>query len=104
MQYLLQWSRRLQGLIKPERELNRIELEQSFMRAREKFYSCAGWKGLSLAQKRSIEARFLRVFVVEQHLMPEKNKPSSAGYQAAAPCLFRRLLNLAQLWFQKLRR
>jgi hypothetical protein len=56
------------GIIKPERELNRIRLEQEFMAARDAFYACAGWTELQPSQKASIERIFLRVKVNKEKL------------------------------------
>jgi hypothetical protein len=56
------------GQIKPERELNRIHLEQGFMAARDVFYACAGWANLQPSQKASIKRIFLRVQVNKEKL------------------------------------
>ena len=56
------------GEIRPEKELTRCRLEQSFMDARDNFYRSAGWKSLKPAQKKSIKSIFLSVLVSEENL------------------------------------
>ena len=56
------------GEIKPQRELNRIWLEQEFMAARDAFYACPGWNVLRPSQKASIARIFLRVQVSKEKL------------------------------------
>ncbi len=53
-----------EGEIKPERETSRIMLEREFMGARDRFFNSAGWKGLPLHQRGSVQRIFLDVFVV----------------------------------------
>lgn len=55
------------GGIRPEKEATRRRLEQAFMDARDNFFSCAGWKALPAARKKSIEAIFLTVLVSEEN-------------------------------------
>ena len=57
------------GRIKPERELNRIRLEQEFMGAQDAFYATGGWQALSEAQCWLIQSAFLQVSVCEVKLM-----------------------------------
>ena len=56
------------GQIKPERERNRIALEQTFMAARNDFYRTAGWKKLPHNLKAAIHRAFLLVEVAEARL------------------------------------
>ena len=51
------------GKIKPERESNRIHLEQEFMAARDAFRASAGWIALTPSQRGAIERIFLKVQV-----------------------------------------
>jgi hypothetical protein len=57
-----------QGQIKPEREQNRIKLEQAFMAARDDFYRTSGWKKLPPHLKTAICGVFLLVEVAEDRL------------------------------------
>lgn len=57
-----------QGEIKPEREANRIRLEQDFMAVRERFLDCAGWRALAAFQRGQVVRIFLNVFVDEDKL------------------------------------
>lgn len=57
-----------QGQIKPERERNRIELEQTFMAARNDFYRTSGWKRLSTHLKTSVHRLYLLVAVAKERL------------------------------------
>jgi hypothetical protein len=57
--------------IKPERELNRIRLEQKFMASMAKLRDCAGWNSLSRFQRETAARFFLEVSVAENHLAPE---------------------------------
>jgi len=52
-----------EGMIKPERETNRIRLEQAFMATRQGLYATAGWAALPLSTKESVEQRLLSVRV-----------------------------------------
>ena len=56
------------GKIKPSMEANRISLEGAFMDAREKFFSCDGWKILRPSERRSIQKIVLNVFVAPDNL------------------------------------
>lgn len=56
------------GEIKPERECNRISLEQSFMSRKEKLGDCAGWTSLSSFQRETAARFFLNVSVAEDNL------------------------------------
>ena len=56
------------GEIRPERELTRCRLEQSFMDACHNLYRCSGWKALTAAQKKSIRVIFLTVLVEQANL------------------------------------
>jgi hypothetical protein len=56
------------GVIKPEREINRVRLESEFMAARDKCYASAGWKALPESQRVPIRRIFLKVFVEEENL------------------------------------
>ena len=56
------------GEIRPEKELTRCRLEQSFMDASENFYNSPGWKALTAAQKKSIRTIFLTVSVSDENL------------------------------------
>jgi hypothetical protein len=57
-----------QGQIKPEREQNRIELEQTFTAARNNLYQTTGWKKLSTHLKDAIHRVYLQVAVAEERL------------------------------------
>lgn len=52
------------GTIKPERENNRLRLEQAFMAVKERLYASAGWSALPESARNSVEKRFLQVCVV----------------------------------------
>jgi|SRR5579862_6774855 len=56
------------GEIRPDRELTRRRLEQSYMDACNIFYKCSGWKALTARQKKSIRSIFLSVSVSEENL------------------------------------
>jgi hypothetical protein len=56
------------GLIRPEREANRVRLEQDFMAFRDKFFACTGWQGLLSVQRERIDQRFLTVAVAKENL------------------------------------
>lgn len=56
------------GEIRPERELTRCRLEQSFMDACDNFYRSPGWKALTARQKKSISSVFLSVLVSDENL------------------------------------
>ena len=56
------------GLIRPEREINRVRLEQDFMAFRNRFFACAGWQNLRGPQRERIERQFLTVAVAEENL------------------------------------
>jgi hypothetical protein len=58
------------GEIRPENELTRCRLEQSFMDACDNFYRCDGWKTLSSARKKSLQRIFFTVLVAEENLAP----------------------------------
>ncbi len=55
------------GQIRPEKELNRIKLERTFMVAREQCYASAGWRALTPSQKASAVRIFLTVHVNEEN-------------------------------------
>jgi hypothetical protein len=57
--------------IKPEREFNRIRLEQKFMVSMARLRDCAGWNSLSRFQRETAARFFLEVSVAEDHLAPE---------------------------------
>ncbi len=57
-----------QGKIRPDRELNRIRLEQTFMRARARLYACRGWQRLPCRARQRLEATLLRVEISEDNL------------------------------------
>ncbi len=56
------------GLIRPERELNRVRLEQDFMAFRNRVYACTGWKRLRGLQRERIDREFLAVAVAAENL------------------------------------
>lgn len=56
------------GQIRPDRELNRIALEQSFMRARHALELSTGWQALSPSIKEAVHRTFLTAFVEDTHL------------------------------------
>jgi hypothetical protein len=56
------------GEIRPDRERNRMRLEQAFMAARAAFFACRGWTRLSPAQKGAIQRIFLLVKVNQENL------------------------------------
>ena len=56
------------GEIRPENELTRCRLEQSFMDACDNFFSSPGWKALSASRKKSIRSVFLSVVVADENL------------------------------------
>ena len=58
------------GIIKPDRETNRIRLEREFMAACDKLYASAGWKSLPPFVRNAIQARLLHVSVHEGNLTP----------------------------------
>lgn len=59
------------GDIKPERELNRVMLEQKFMASMAKLRCCAGWNSLSRFHRETAAQFFLEVSVAEDHLAAE---------------------------------
>jgi hypothetical protein len=58
------------GIIKPDRETNRIRLEREFMAGCDRLYASAGWKALPPSVHNPIQARLLHVSVHEGNLMP----------------------------------
>jgi hypothetical protein len=58
------------GIIKPDRETNRIRLEREFMAACDKLYAAAGWKALPPFVRHPIQTHLLHVSVHEENLMP----------------------------------
>ena len=56
------------GVIKPEREPNRMKLEREFMATRASFWATSGWNRLPAHIKGTIQRTFLRVFVAEDNL------------------------------------
>jgi hypothetical protein len=60
------------GIIKAERETNRICLERMFMAARDELYACAGWKALSPFVCAPIEGSLLHVSVHESNLVADE--------------------------------
>jgi hypothetical protein len=56
------------GQIKPDRERNRIRLEREFLAARDRFYACRGYEGMSESKRRAIERIWLTVLVTEENL------------------------------------
>ena len=56
------------GTIKPERERNRIALEQTFMIARDRLSASRGWKRLPSVVRQRLERTLLRVEVKEENL------------------------------------
>jgi hypothetical protein len=56
------------GEIKPERELNRIALEQGLMHAQNRLKVSGGWRGLPASMKETVERIFLRVFGEDENL------------------------------------
>jgi len=56
------------GKIKASKEANRISLEHAFMDAREKLFSCDGWGGLHILERRAIQKIFLNVFIAPDNL------------------------------------
>jgi len=56
------------GMIKPEREGNRIRLEQAFMAAREALYAAPGWVALPAPTRDSVREKFLSVHVAADSL------------------------------------
>jgi hypothetical protein len=56
------------GEIKPQREHNRIRLEQHFMAKKEQLTGCAGWSSLSRFQRETAARFFLEVSVTENNL------------------------------------
>ena len=56
--------------VEPERELDRIMLEQKFMASMGKLRYCAGWNSLSRFQRETATRFFLEVAVAENHLAP----------------------------------
>ena len=57
-----------EGLIRPEREVNRVRLEQDFMSFRNRFFACAGWQKLLSPKRERLERQFLTVAVAEENL------------------------------------
>ena len=58
------------GIIKPDRESDRIRLEREFMAACDRLYASTGWKALPPFVRNSIQASLLHVSVHEGNLMP----------------------------------
>jgi hypothetical protein len=56
------------GEVKPERELDRIVLEQKLMASMAKLRDCPGWNSLSRFQRETAACFFLEVSVAEDHL------------------------------------
>ena len=56
------------GIIRPEREANRTNLEREFMVARDEFYASDGWRSLTGPQRASIQQIFLSVSVNPDNL------------------------------------
>ena len=56
------------GTIKPEREGNRLRLEQAFMGVCEALFLSAGWAALPSSTKESVQSKFLNVYVVPDSL------------------------------------
>jgi hypothetical protein len=52
-----------QGLIRPQREPNRVWLENEFMDSRQAFFASRGWKRLARVRKASVQRIFLHVEV-----------------------------------------
>jgi len=56
------------GVIKPQRERNRINLERIFMAARDRFCATPGYQALGPSYKVSIYQTFLTVAVADENL------------------------------------
>jgi hypothetical protein len=63
------------GAIRPERERNRISLEQAFMTARAQLRDCEGWTQLRTSRRAEAERVLLTVRVAEENLAPEASSP-----------------------------